>query len=215
MAEYVDPTAALRAPVAAAETPEQAQARQLQEQIAALNAAPVVQEMIEADEEPAADALPELEKVELPKPGRKAASRPVPEAELSPEQKQIRQLQDQLARAQARKLDSDTAEEYESLGDGELVEFYVVVDGWTAWGHVWYRGQEFAVEVGSRAWDDTLDRNGQSYLRYVYDEFAQSQAYGEVMIRKGRWPGKKYADGRAQAAEDRRARAAPVLTLGA
>lgn len=188
-----------------------ARARELEKLLAVEQAAPVIQDFIEADaEDTAGEPLPPVSNAPRAVPAR---ARPVPEAQLSPEQKRIRVLEDQLARAQARKLDSDTATEYEPRGAGELVEFYVQQDGWTAWGNVWYRGQEFAIEVDSQAWIDTLDRNGDSFLRYLDDESAQMAAYGDIMIRLGRWPGKAWPDPRAAAIETARNRAAPILRV--
>lgn len=227
MADIVDPTAALRAvgiapqpesPSEGAETEDQKRIRELEASIAAEAAVPVIQEFIEADDVPedndTAGSLPEVAERLPGLPTRSRADRPVPEAELTEDQKRIRQLEDQQARQLARRLDSDDAVEFDKLGNGERIDFYVVQDGWTAFGQVWYRGQEFVVEVGSRAWEDTLDRNGQSFLRFVFDEAAQYKAYGDVMIRRGRWPGQPYGDPRARELEARRNRAVPLLRVG-
>lgn len=96
---------------------------------------------------------------------------------------------------------------------GEVVEFYVSEDGFGGWGQTWYRGQEILVEVGTQQWEDTLDRNGVSYLELLYDESKQINRWGSVKIRPGRWPGEPFSNSQAAAAEKKRNRQAPVLRV--
>lgn len=189
------------------------QEKALQAQIAALAAKPIVQEIIEADEvaEEPTEVEPEAGvRVSTPRPPD--VRRPTPESELTPEEKRLRELQDRLAREQARQLDSDAALAYEPPAAGEIIEFWIVKDGFSAWGQTWYRGQEVAVEVGSKAYEETFDRNGNTWLRFLENEFDQQVAFGDIEIRKGRWPGQGYEDPRAAAKEASRARRVPVIS---
>lgn len=161
--------------------------------------------------------------------------RPAPEAELTPEQKRIRDLEDLLAKERGRK-DVDPEFDTTSLGENGNVIIHFLEDGLTALGQVWYRGQELEFAPDSRAYRDTLDRTGRSWLDLRHDEAAQSDRWGKVMFRPGPWPGKSLLDvasvpfdvskplkpgaglvpteeelAEAQKAEARRRRAAPHL----
>jgi hypothetical protein len=113
---------------------------------------------------------------------------------------------------------------------------HILEDGFTALGQVWYRGQEIEFNRGSRAFQDTCGRSGQSWL--FLTEAGQMRRFGKVYFRRGPWPGAKYTDARptdfsalsalngdgtiqgltpadlhrAQQMEANRRRAAPVLT---
>jgi hypothetical protein len=114
----------------------------------------------------------------------KETARPVPESELTPEQRQIRQLQDELARTRG-KSDEVPVEYEENVEGGILIHF--LVDGVSAQGRIWYRGQEAV--FGPKAYDQTRNRQGQSWLELSEDD--QVQRWGVVKFRKGPWPGKK------------------------
>ena len=107
------------------------------------------------------------------------------EAELTSEEKQIRALQDQLAKANGKKI--DTVEDvFEDSEDG-VVLIHVLKDGLTAQGRVWYYGQE--ISFGPEAYRDTLDRFGVSWLSQSEED--QINSKGEVLFGKGPWPGKR------------------------
>lgn len=116
-----------------------------------------------------------------------APSRPKPEAELTPEEKQIRSLQDELARVKGKNIDK--LEEIFETGD-EVILIHVLKDGFTAQGRVWYRGQE--ISFGPEAYRDTLDRYGQSWLSESEED--QFENRGDIYFRKGPWPGKRTYD---------------------
>jgi len=107
--------------------------------------------------------------------------RPAP-AETA-EQKQIRDLQDQLAKANGRK--EGELEFEENVEGGILVHF--LEDGFTSNQQVFYRGQE--VIFGPEAYANTRDRTGQSWLHLSDEE--QFERWGVVKFRKGAWPGKR------------------------
>ncbi len=117
------------------------------------------------------------------------SGRPVPESELTPEQRQIRHLEDQLARERGRKDPQIELESTEPGAQGNVL-IHFLEDGFTALGQVWYRGQELEVAPGSGAYADTCDRLGHSWLELRHDEFGQVERFGKVMFRAGPWPGK-------------------------
>lgn len=120
-----------------------------------------------------------------------AYGKPLPEEELTPEQREIRNLQDQFARTRGKNLDA-LEEEEEFPEDGILI--HILVDGFTANGKTFYRGQE--VVFGERAYEETKDRNGNSWLDL--DDDAQYDLWDDVKFRRGEWPGKKtYEDSAA------------------
>lgn len=168
------------------------------------------------------------------------SARPVPEDQLTPDQRRIRQLEDQLAREQGRKDPDPEFEQPTQPGAEGNIIIHFLEDGFSALGQVWYRGQELEFEVGSQSYKDTFDRNGRSWLDLRSDEFAQVDKYKRVMFRSGPWPGKSFAEAAklgaakplkaigsdasvqpltaeeleaAQQAEERRLRAAPRLPV--
>lgn len=185
------------------------------------------------DREP--DREPEREPVrERPVPASRTLRliREKQDATLTPDQVRIKELEDRLAKEMGRK---DPDQEFEVADpDGETILIHFVADGFTALGHIWYRGQELEFTVGSPAYNDTRDRYGWSWLSLRDDAAAQEARYKEVKFRSGPWPGAAYADAATKArfeplkdvkplteadlavadrAEARRRRAAPRLPL--
>jgi len=122
-----------------------------------------------------------------------AATRPVPETELSPDQRRIRDLEDQLAKERGKKDPEEELEFVEPDADGNIL-IHFLDDGFTALGKVWYRGQELEFTPGSGAYNDTRDRNGNSWLDLAGNDMAQIHRYGRVMFRLGPWPGLKLSE---------------------
>lgn len=137
-----------------------------------------------------------------------AEGKPVSEKELSPEQREIRMLRDQLAKKQARDLDTMLDEEIVAETDDTIL-IHFLGDRVTALGRQWYRGQEIEFDVDGQAYKDTQDRYGFSWLSL--SEMDQIERWGDVQFRRGPWPGKKYEDSEAEAAERKRRRSAPTL----
>jgi hypothetical protein len=158
--------------------------------------------------------------------------RPLPEDQLTPEQKQIRYLQDQLARERGSKdPEQELAAPAQPGAEGNIL-IHFLEDGFTALGAVWYRGQELEFEPDSPAYRDTCDRTGWTWLSLAGDDFAQVKRYGKIYFRRGPWPGEPLAAAagvaydtpgapkpseeeleRAERAEARRNRAAPRLPI--
>ncbi len=161
--------------------------------------------------DPPADPVPDVDPVP-----------PAPDSSLTPEQRRIRELENQLAVERGGK---DPAESFAFAEGEDTILIHFVEDGLTALGRVWFRGQEIEFERDGRAYQDTCDRFGRSWL--ALDESAQIDRFGKVMFRKGPWPGKTYQAAAAEQfsgarpsedelqaadqAEARRRRAAPLL----
>lgn len=116
--------------------------------------------------------------------------RPAPESQLTPEQRRIRELENQLALERGAKDPEVEFDELASPGDGGNIVIHFLEDGFTALGQIWMRGQELEFEPGSQAYRDTCDRHGRSWLELRGDEFGQVERWGAVMFRNGPWPGK-------------------------
>lgn len=165
-------------------------------------------------------------------------ARPVPESELTPEQRQIRELQNQLAVERGSRDPVPALEAVPNPGaDGNII-IHFVAEGFTALGAVWHRGQELEFVPGSESYARTCDRNGWSWLELRDNPAEQEARFREVKFRSGPWPGKSYEDiaearfeplkplkagdrlvpsveelARAAKAEARRGRAAPLLPV--
>jgi hypothetical protein len=118
-----------------------------------------------------------------------------PDYELTPEQQEIKRLRDQLARETGRKEVGVQVEQLARPGDGTNILIHILEDGTTMLGKVWYRGDELEFEPGGRAYKDTFNRFGQSWLELRNDEFKQAERWGKILFRNGPWPGKGYQDG--------------------
>ncbi len=143
----------------------------------------------EVSEEEAAElaALQRALAKPIPEP---AAPKYVPYDQLTPTQKKIRDLKDQVARRDAEIADKSPMQ-YDTT-DGDAILVHVLEDGFTACGVVWYRGQEIRFVKGGEAYEQTLNRDGESWLDL--DDYEQYERYGKKMFGIGNWPGKKWGD---------------------
>ena len=115
--------------------------------------------------------------------------RVIPEDELTPEQREIRYLKDQLAQAQGLKVGTQFEDEEVLNGEGILI--HILEDGFNAS----YRGQE--IIFGPKAYEETKNRFGVSWLHMTDEE--QYERWGSLQFRKGPWPGKReYEDDEAR-----------------
>lgn len=114
-------------------------------------------------------------------------------AELTPDQRRIRELEDLLAKERGKKDPAPTLQRAKPGGKDNIV-IHVVHNGFTSNGQTWYFGQEMEFTPNSKAYLGTVDRTGNSWLDLRDDESAQIDKYGDVMFRSGPWPGKKYID---------------------
>jgi hypothetical protein len=141
--------------------------------------------------------------VEAPRPAKPA---PVE----TPEQARIRELEHQLALQRTKEFEAAPDQEIVASGETKLT-IHFLIDGFTACGRVWMRGQELEFDIPGLPFEDTKDRNGETWL--AFDDAAQMEHYGKVYFRRGPWPGSGYEDPAAGAAAHARRRAAPVLGI--
>lgn len=146
-----------------------------------------------------------------------------PAAELTDEERQIRDLEDRLAQRRAKEAE-ERGVTYADQEEGETLLIHFLTDGFTFGGQSWYRGQEVEFVIGSEAYEQTKDRNGKTWLDLVDDIDAQYKRWGTQVIARGPWRGRQWDDfshlsdpdevKAAQAAaeaERRRSRRAPVI----
>lgn len=122
-----------------------------------------------------------------------APTRPIPDSELTAEQLRIRELEDRLAKSEGQK-DPQPEMVMAEQGSKDNILIHILEDGFTALGQVWMRGQELEFTPGSPAYQDTIDRDGKSWLDYRNHEFDQVDKWGKIMFRNGPWPGKSFKD---------------------
>lgn len=123
--------------------------------------------------------------------GEPPEQQPAPEAELTPEQQRIKELEHQLALLVGRKdAPPEGFEDPPAEGDTDTILIYFETDGFTALGKMWYRGQELEFVPGSQAYEDTKDTRGFSWLNM--DPAYQLRRFGKVFFRHGPWPGETY-----------------------
>lgn len=79
---------------------------------------------------------------------------------------------------------------------------HFLVDGFTAFGAVWYRGQE--IEIDEKTYNDTVNREGKSWIDLTAKE--QMKKFGAQMFAEGPWPFDEFDDETARKAEASRGR---------
>lgn len=166
---------------------------------------------VEADDEPA-ELTPEQRRIQELESALAALDEA--EAELTPEQKRIAELEalleDKIAASAGPFVTPVPAEEQ---GTGEKILFHFKKDGLLVLGNIWLRGQEIEIEVGSPAYQRTIDsRTGVSWLELLDDEGAQYAKWGDHYIGRGPFkprPDEKFEDEVAR--EDRQRRRRPIV----
>jgi hypothetical protein len=114
-------------------------------------------------------------------------SRPKPSSELSEQERIERDRQHADALAAARQFENAPVAYVPSEGTAVLVHF--IEDGLTAFGQVWYRGQEIEIGPGHPRWDQA-----RSWI--LLDRPAQIDRWGKQFFAPGPWPGRRsYLDG--------------------
>lgn len=105
------------------------------------------------------------------------------------------------------------------------IHLHFLVDGFTACGVTYYRGQELQFDVPSRAYDQQKDRFGNTWLSLVDDPRGQIKKFGQQYFASGPWPYIQWGDDgiattseeredirRAGAAESKRSIKAPEIS---
>jgi hypothetical protein len=114
------------------------------------------------------------------------ASRPKPAAELTPAERAERERQHAAAVAAAAKFEQSQPQYAATEGEAVLIHF--VADGLTAFGQIWFRGQELEIGPGHPRWAEAR--------RWItMTRMEQVEKWGEQKFDAGPWPGRKsYAD---------------------
>lgn len=171
-------------------------------------------------------------RAELDKPSPKPANldeislRPLPDSQLTPTQLEMRNLRDQLAKKKAREAEQ-SAQSYEVVGeDADTIIIHILEDGFTVNGEITYRGRELHFARGGRAFEQTKNRFGDSWLDWDVDK--QYERWGEQKFGYGPWTGRPWdkltlkdlPEGStpddlriAQARAAQQSKAAPVIAL--
>lgn len=158
-------------------------------------------------------------------------SRPKPAAELTPEELAERERQHAAAVAASRRFEQ--AEPQFVPTEGEAVLIHFIADGLTAFGQVWFLGQELEIGPDHPRWAEARQW-------ITLSRFEQIARFGEHKFDPGPWPGRPYVDAagsfeqrmmgpkdnpvpvpvptqeelaQAQEAERRRGRAVPMLNF--
>jgi len=121
--------------------------------------------------------------VELPKAGE--PMRPRPAAELTPAERADRDRQHAEALAAAAAFEQAQPEYVPPAGEAVLIHF--VTDGLTAFGQVWYRGQELAIGPDHPRWTEALGW-------ITLSRWQQIERWGEQKFDFGPWPGRRHVD---------------------
>lgn len=129
-------------------------------------------------------------RAELEKPSAVVDTRPIPESQLSPKAKEIRDLKDKLAKKKASEtVSADQAYELASERD-DVIVIHILEDGFTVNGEICYRGRELTFIKGGRAYEQTKDRDGKTWLDLDLD--AQFERWGSQKFDFGPWRGRSW-----------------------
>lgn len=122
--------------------------------------------------------------MDAPAPGPVKAEgvRPRPEAELTEEEKAERDRRHSAAVAETARFEAQQPQYQQSGGAAVLIHF--TEDGLTAFGQVWYRGQELEIGPDHPRWPEargwiTLSRS------------QQAERWGRQFFEHGPWPGRR------------------------
>ena len=122
-----------------------------------------------------------------PPPVRSEVPRPRPVSELSDTERAERDRQHAEALAAARQFENAPVTYVPA--QGETVVIHMIEDGLTAFGQVWYRGQEIELGPGHPRWE-------QARGWFMLDRPAQIDRWGKQFFAPGPWPGRRsYLDG--------------------
>lgn len=119
-------------------------------------------------------------------PVRGEPVRPKPAAQLTPAERAEREKQHAEAVAAARQFENAPQQFVPAEGEAVLIHF--VADGLTAFGSVWYRGQELQIGPTHPRWQEALEW-------ITLSRWQQIERWGEQKFDFGPWPGRRsYTD---------------------
>jgi len=110
-----------------------------------------------------------------------ANPRPKPYDQLTPDEKRERDYQHAQAVA-AGKRDPGIRQYVAPQPAQRAILIHILEDGFTAFGQVWYRGQELEVAIGGPRWEEA-----QRWI--LWDDYQQMAVYKKIYFRQGPWPG--------------------------
>ncbi len=111
--------------------------------------------------------------------------RPVPESQLSPKERELRDLRDKMAQRRALEAEQ-AAPTYDDATGADVILIHVLEDGFTINGEVCYRGREIEFVKGGRAYEQTKNRFGVTWLDMTEEE--QYKRWGKQNFGLGKWP---------------------------
>lgn len=120
--------------------------------------------------------------MDAPAPVQGEAQRPKPAEQLTDEERVARDQQHQAALAAAAQFERQQPDYQPTEGEAVLIHF--VADGLTAFGQVWYRGQELEIGPDHPRWPEAI-----SWI--TLSRFQQLDRWGEQKFDFGPWPGRR------------------------
>jgi hypothetical protein len=152
----------------------------------------------------------------------------------SPEMARIRALEEQLAAAEkkvslAEKSAEEKAQEhrkavavtgsfnnapdrYEAVNeDDDYIVFHILESGFTFADRVWWVGQTIKIKKDGKAYQETLDRNGDTWLADISPE-AQMARWNKIVLGQGPWTGPEFND-EVSKQDAKRGDAAPLIAF--
>lgn len=103
-------------------------------------------------------------------------------------------------------------EAFEQVADGDdVITLHILDSGFTFGDRVWNYGQTVQFKRDGRAYKDTIDRNGDTWLSDLSPQ-AQIKRFGKIKVGLGPWPGPEFTDELAKQ-DARRGTAAPIINI--
>lgn len=129
---------------------------------------------------------------------------PKPADELTPEEKQQREIEHQQALSLNAAMDRESVPDFQS-STGDKIVIHFVDDGFTALGHVWLRGQQIAIGPDHPRWPDAI-----RWINMTPDE--QINTYGKQHFARGPVPREETAQEQYRQVEIRRAYGRAIMS---
>jgi hypothetical protein len=105
---------------------------------------------------------------------------------------------------------ADKYEDPSEYEEGEILEIHFLDDGITSNGRVWEKGQTVQYVIGGRAYNETKDRNGRTWLEHLSHN-EQLQRWGRIRVGFGPYP-LALPEDHVNPEEAKRGKRAPVLS---
>lgn len=139
-----------------------------------------------------------------------AALEATPAPALKTEEEKNREHRAAIA-ANTAALSAPEAFEEAEMSDPSTISFHILDTGFTFADRVWNFGQNVSIKRGGRAYQDTIDRDGKSWLDDL-SRSAQFARFRKIVIGEGFWDGPAFNDAVSKL-DAKRGSAAPVVTI--